>query len=60
VEPVALPEALGQIAEAVRRLVLTAHDAAYLQLAAVRGLPLATVDERLRGAATVAGVALAG
>ena len=60
VEPVALPEALGEITEAARRLDLTAYDAAYLQLAARRGLPLATIDERLRRAATVAGVALVG
>jgi predicted nucleic acid-binding protein len=59
VEPVALTVALGEITEAARRLDLTAYDAAYLQLAARRGLPLATIDERLRRAATVAGVALA-
>jgi predicted nucleic acid-binding protein len=60
VEPVALTEALGEITEAARRLDLTAYDAAYLELAARRGLPLATIDERLRRAATVAGVALVG
>jgi len=60
VEPGALTEALGEITEAARRLDLTAYDAAYLQLAARRGVPLATVDGRLRRAATVAGVALVG
>jgi predicted nucleic acid-binding protein len=60
VEPGALTEALGEITEAARRLDLTAYDAAYLQLAARRGVPLATIDGRLRRAATVAGVALVG
>jgi predicted nucleic acid-binding protein len=35
---------------------LTAYDAAYLELALRRGLPLATLDERLKAAAEVAGV----
>ena len=60
VEPVALTEALGEITGAARRLDLTAYDAAYLELASRRGLPLATIDERLRRAATVARVALVG
>jgi predicted nucleic acid-binding protein len=37
---------------------LTAYDAAYLELAMRAGLPLATQDERLRAAATQAGVPL--
>lgn len=60
VEPVALTEALGEITVVARRLELTAYDAAYVQLAARRGLPLATIDERLKAAATVVGVALLG
>jgi predicted nucleic acid-binding protein len=37
---------------------LTAYDAAYLELAWRRGLPLATLDERLAAAAQAAGVKL--
>lgn len=39
---------------------LTAYDAAYLELARRRGVPLATLDDRLAAAATAAGVPLAG
>jgi predicted nucleic acid-binding protein len=35
---------------------LSAYDAAYLELALRRGLPLATIDDRLRAAASAAGV----
>jgi predicted nucleic acid-binding protein len=35
---------------------LSAYDASYLELAIRRGLPLATLDQRLRDAAVVAGV----
>lgn len=38
---------------------LTTYDAAYLELAIRRGLPLATLDERLASAARVEGVDLA-
>jgi predicted nucleic acid-binding protein len=37
---------------------LTAYDAAYLELAIRRGLPLATLDAKLRAAAEAVGVAL--
>ena len=37
---------------------LTAYDAAYLELAIRRGLPLATIDGKLRTAAEAVGVAL--
>jgi len=37
---------------------LSAYDAAYLELAIRRGLPLATIDRKLRTAAEAAGVAL--
>lgn len=37
---------------------LTAYDAAYLELALRKGLPLATLDRDLRGAATRAGIDL--
>lgn len=42
-----------------RQYGLTAYDAAYLELALRKGLPLATLDARLRQAATDAGAALA-
>jgi predicted nucleic acid-binding protein len=60
VEAVDLGMALGEVTEIARSLGLTAYDAAYLGLAARLRLPLATVDDRLRRAATVAGVALVG
>jgi predicted nucleic acid-binding protein len=60
VEGVELRTALGEVTEIARSLDLTAYDAAYLALAARRGLPLATVDDRLRRAAASAGVALIG
>ncbi len=48
----------------VRRLAveyrLSGYDAAYLELALRKGLPLATLDEELRRAAVSAGVVLAG
>lgn len=37
---------------------LSAYDAAYLELAMRRGLPLATLDAKLKAAATAVGVAL--
>jgi len=56
VAPVELTTATGGILEAARTYDLTAYDASYLELAAIRGLPLATVDERLRAACARAGV----
>jgi predicted nucleic acid-binding protein len=47
---------LGEVTELARDLGLTAYDAAYVALAARRGLALATVDDRLRQAAASAGV----
>lgn len=60
VEGVELRTALGEVTEIARGLDLTAYDAAYLALAARRGLSLATVDDRLRRAAISAGVPLVG
>ena len=60
VEGVDLQTALGEVTEIARRLELTAYDAAYLALAARRGVELATVDDRLRAAAVAAGVSLVG
>ena len=58
VEGVPLDAALGEVTELARALELTACDAAYLALAARRGLALATVDERLQRACERAGVEL--
>ena len=58
VESVPLDTALGEVAELARQLDLTAYNAAYLALAARRGLALATVDDRLRRACESAGVEL--
>jgi predicted nucleic acid-binding protein len=44
----------------VRRYGLSAYDAAYLELAKRRGLPLATFDKELINAAPQEGVALVG
>lgn len=41
-----------------RQHALTAYDAAYLELAMRRGLPLATLDAKLKGAAQAVGVPL--
>jgi predicted nucleic acid-binding protein len=60
VDGVDLGAALGEVTELARALDLTAYDAAYLALAARRGLPIATVDERLGRAAVAAGVPLVG
>jgi len=58
VEAVSLGAALGELTELARQLDLTAYDASYLALAARRGLPLATADDRLRRACEQAGVEL--
>ena len=41
-----------------RQQSLTAYDAAYLELAMRRGLPIATLDDQLKAAAKAAGVAI--
>jgi predicted nucleic acid-binding protein len=53
--PTALPRGALDLARAHR---LTVYDAAYLEVAMRRGLPLATLDEDLRKAARAAGVRL--
>ena len=60
VEAVDLRLALNEVIEVARALDLSAYDAAYLALAARRGLPLATGDGRLREAALAVGVELVG
>ena len=58
VEPMTLGAALSEVTDLARHLELSAYDAAYLALAARRGLPLATMDARLRDACGVIGVPL--
>ncbi|MGK2851602.1 MAG: type II toxin-antitoxin system VapC family toxin [Candidatus Limnocylindrales bacterium] len=57
IAPVELSTALGVI-ESARRHDLSVYDAAYLDLANVRGLPVATVDDRLARACRAANVPL--
>ncbi len=57
--PVELATATGDVHETAGIFDLSAYDAAYLALAAFRGLPLATADARLRAACLRAGVELA-
>lgn len=58
IEGVPFGVALGEVTDVARQLDLTAYDAAYLALAARRGVALATVDERLKQACQTAGVEL--
>lgn len=51
--------AADRLMDLASRFELTAYDAAYLDAAMVRAVPLATRDAALRRAATTAGVALA-
>lgn len=53
-------QAWGPTARLAERHGLTAYDAAYLELALRRSLPLATLDEDLRAAAGVESVPLLG
>ncbi|MCX6591304.1 MAG: type II toxin-antitoxin system VapC family toxin [Acidobacteria bacterium] len=53
-------QAWGATAKLAARHQLTLYDAAYLELARRRGLPLATLDRELRVAARAEGVALMG
>ena len=50
--------ALAPVLDVVRDYGLTAYDASYLELVMRRGLPLASLDRRLRAAAESAGVLL--
>ncbi len=58
VEAIDVDVALGEVSDLARNLDLTAYDAAYLALAARRGLALATIDESLKRACNSAGVKL--
>jgi predicted nucleic acid-binding protein len=52
------PTAPSVLIAAARQSGLTAYDAAYFELALRRNLPLATLDDKLRGAAQGAGIEL--
>lgn len=56
-DPATADHALGETLNLARRHRLSAYDAAYLELALRRGLPLATLDADLGKAARKAGVA---
>ena len=60
VDPHANDRAWGATIRLAERHRLTVYDAAYLELALRRGLPLATLDRELRVAATAENVALLG
>jgi len=49
---------MRQVLSIANRYQLSAYDSAYLDLAQQEGLPLATLDQRLRAAAKKAGVEL--
>jgi predicted nucleic acid-binding protein len=58
VVPTTLDQALGDVLSVARAAGLSTYDAAYLDLALRRGLPLATADEYLAQAAEASGVVL--
>ncbi len=58
VDPDTAAQALTGTLQLARRYRLSAYDASYLELALRAALPLATLDEDLRRAATKAGVKL--
>lgn len=58
IEETYLERSLGAVLELAICHGLTSYDAAYLELAQRRGLPLATLDTRLRAACDAAGVAV--
>lgn len=60
IEPMAMGRAFDQVLAVARQHDLTEYDASYLEVALREGLPLATLDTKLRRAARSAGVALIG
>jgi len=58
IEPVPTARAFEQVLSVARQHQLTEYDASYLELALREGLPLATLDLKLRQVARSAGVAL--
>jgi predicted nucleic acid-binding protein len=60
VDTLGVDRAFQQILSTAREHSLSAYDAAYLELAIREGLPLATLDDDLRRAATAVGVKIVG
>jgi predicted nucleic acid-binding protein len=60
IDEVSLASALGDVLAIGRSLDISVYDASYIELAVREDAPLATVDDRLRGAAERAGVELVG
>lgn len=60
IDPADPRRAFGQVLSLAREHALSVYDAAYLELAARLGLPLATLDRNLLTAAKAAGVKLTG
>jgi predicted nucleic acid-binding protein len=58
VDPPSISTSFDVILDLARQYNLTTHDASYLELAQRFGLPLATLDRRLREAAQSMGIAL--
>lgn len=58
VETIEPDRAFSQVLSVARQHQLTEYDAAYVELALRRGLPLATLDDKLRQAARMAGISL--
>jgi predicted nucleic acid-binding protein len=58
--PIELTTATGDVLDTARDHDLSAYDACYLSLALQRGVPLATIDARLRLACEAAGVDVLG
>jgi predicted nucleic acid-binding protein len=58
VETIEPDRAFSQILSVARQYQLTEYDAAYLELALRKGFPFATLDDRLRRAARMAGISL--
>lgn len=58
IDDIELPRVWGNVLDLARAQQLTLYDASYLELALREGLPLATLDDRLREAANRIGVPL--
>ena len=58
VDDATAPQAFGHTLHLARAHNLSAYDASYLELAMRRGLPLASLDEKLKAAAAAVGVSL--
>lgn len=58
IDPGTAPEALSRTVDIARRQGLTAYDASYLELAKRLGLPLASLDARMRKAGSALRVRL--